>query len=323
MNFYIDFEATQFTEEIISIGCVAENGNVFNCLVCPSDLKKVTKFITNLTGITREMLENQGYSPEMAFYHLFNFVQENNGNSGAPVFYCYGSSDKNFIKNTIKHMSNLNMIIFASSIQSLMVDYATVVKNYFSTHNLALKKLVALVRHVDEVEQCHDALDDALMLKECYEGLHTLDKNSLSTMSVNSSKKNTSFEQAYQQLIDENGMLTPIKLQGRNISQQEKQYMKTLRCETWGGLSVDEVTGDATERDYVVKLTRIKKGTVKYFSSLSVAAMFFNAYHLKNRSPKETKALNNTMKEYARNPNNFCGYRCEIKVKEGLINDNG
>jgi hypothetical protein len=204
-----------------------------------------------------------------------------------------------------------------------MVDYSTVVKNYFSTHNLALKKLVALVRHVDEVEQCHDALDDALMLKERYEGLHTLDKNSLSTISVSPKKKNTSFEQAYQQPIDEGGMLTPIKLQGRDISQQEKQYMKTLRCETWGGLSVDEVMGDATEQNYIVKLTHIKKGAVKYFSSLSVAAMFFNTFHLRTRSPKETKALNNTMKEYARNPNNFCGYRCEIKLKEGLVNDDG
>jgi hypothetical protein len=29
MNFFIDFEATQFTQEIISIGCVAENGKSF------------------------------------------------------------------------------------------------------------------------------------------------------------------------------------------------------------------------------------------------------------------------------------------------------
>ena len=33
MKFYIDFEATQYTENIISIGCVAENGDSFSSLV--------------------------------------------------------------------------------------------------------------------------------------------------------------------------------------------------------------------------------------------------------------------------------------------------
>ena len=123
MNFYIDFEATQFTEEIISIGCVAENGNTFNCLVVPSDLKKITPFITKLTGITREMVEEEGYSPEMAFCHLMTFVKENNGDE-LPVYYCYGNQDKTFLKNTINHMHNFNMMVFASSVRDMMVDYS-------------------------------------------------------------------------------------------------------------------------------------------------------------------------------------------------------
>lgn len=56
MKFFMDFEATRFSNRIISIGCVAENGNTFTTLVHPGK-KKVDKFITELTGITNEMLE--------------------------------------------------------------------------------------------------------------------------------------------------------------------------------------------------------------------------------------------------------------------------
>lgn len=317
MNFYIDFEATQFSEEIISIGCVADNGNTFNRLVKPSNMKKVTKFITELTGISTEMLEAEGVSADSAFLDLYQFVKENN-HAGVPTYYCYGTSDKNFLKKTISHMENLEAIIFASSMQALLVDYSTTVKSYLATQGLSLKKLVALIRHVDTVEQNHDALDDALMLKECYEGLDTLEKPVLVEKPIASVAKNSDFQKAYQKLIDEQGNLTPIKLQGVDISTEERHYLKTLRCDTWGQIPAEEVPGDATEENYVVKLTHIKKGYIKYFSSLHVAAMFFNEYVLKGRSPKDTKALNTTMKEFARHPNNFGGYRCEIKVEENV-----
>lgn len=68
MNFYIDFEATQFSEEIISIGCVSENDKMFYCLVKPSDPKKITKFITELTGISAEKVKDSGLSPDQAFW---------------------------------------------------------------------------------------------------------------------------------------------------------------------------------------------------------------------------------------------------------------
>lgn len=315
MNFYIDFEATQFSQEIISIGCVAENDNTFNCLVCPHDLKNVTPFITELTGISRELLEDQGLSAEVAFYRLYEFVKENNGDD-VPVYYCYGNSDKDFIRNTVKHMRNLNMIIFASSVQAMLVDYSNTVKNYLSTRGLSLKKLAALIRHADEVEQNHNALDDAIMLKECFEGLDTLEKSIPAITVKKPTECNNEFQKAYQQIIDKNGLLTPIKMQGVNLTQQDKVYLKKLRLEDWGQIPAEDVPGDATEENYGVKLTNIKKGFVKYFSTPIVAAMFFNGYVLNSRSPKETKVLNSTMKEMGRNPNNFCGYRCELRMND-------
>lgn len=322
MNFYIDFEATQFSEEIISIGCIAENGNTFNCLVVPSDLKKVTSFITKLTGITREMVEERGYSPEAAFAHFKMFVKENNCDA-VPTYYCYGNQDKTFLRNTIKHMHSFEMIVFASSVRDMLVDYSVVVKNHLATCGLSLKKLVALIRHVDDVEQKHDALDDAIMLKECYENLGTINKDEFQSIrQVEVTKCNTAFQEAYNQIIDENGKLSPVKMSGRNFTVEDKNYLKNLRMNVWGHQAkVEAITGDASEDDWQVKITHIRTGDVKYFTAPWVAAMFFNGYVINGRSPKDSKSLNGTMKEMANNPNNFCGYRCELSFKNKEVKE--
>ena len=73
MKFYIDFEATQYTENIISIGCVAENGDSFSSLVnCPY---KVGSFVTQLTGITNDMV-SAAPSPDEVFTNFFKWIME-------------------------------------------------------------------------------------------------------------------------------------------------------------------------------------------------------------------------------------------------------
>lgn len=314
MNFYLDFEATQFSERIISIGCIADNGASFKTLVKPVKNEKVNAFITQLTGITNEMLENAPTADE-AFNAFCDFVKTNN-ESGVPAYYCYGSSDKNFIQHTVSGMSDFHAIMFASSIQALMVDYSAVVKKYLSTRGLSLKKLVALIRHVDEVEQNHDALDDAIMLKECYEGLDTLDKDILATEPAPIRQSlgancNSAFAEAYNKLIEECGQLQSVKMAGHIFSMEDRAYLKQLRTD-WINVKVEDISGDGDSENWKTKLTHIRTGAVKYFSEPWVAAMFFNRYILTKRSSKEPKALNSTMKEMAKNPNNFGGYRCEI-----------
>lgn len=58
MKYFIDFEATENSNEIISVGCVDENGGEFYSLVQPHKIEKLTEFITDLTGITTEDLQN-------------------------------------------------------------------------------------------------------------------------------------------------------------------------------------------------------------------------------------------------------------------------
>ena len=165
MQFFIDIEATQFSERIINIGCVASNGKTFSTLVKPVTKKdKVNQFITDLTGITNEMLADAPTADE-AFNALFDFVLSN-GTKGEHQYYCYGNSDAQFIGRTVSHMTDARAIIFAKMLQKEMIDFSTDVKDFFQMPNpVALRKVYSLIQN-DNVEQHHNALEDAQMLCE-------------------------------------------------------------------------------------------------------------------------------------------------------------
>ena len=76
MKFFIDFEALQYNNFIISIGCVCENGNQFSSFVKPPKGKTVSKFITELTGITDETLADAP-SIDEAFNSFYLFIIDN------------------------------------------------------------------------------------------------------------------------------------------------------------------------------------------------------------------------------------------------------
>ncbi|MBQ4213637.1 MAG: hypothetical protein II673_00550, partial [Ruminococcus sp.] len=96
MRYFIDFEASQFAEEIISVGCVDESGRSFYSLVRPKKPKKVTDFITKLTGITREEVLAAATADEV-FSKLYDWLDK----SEAVKFYCYGDCDRRFAFNTV------------------------------------------------------------------------------------------------------------------------------------------------------------------------------------------------------------------------------
>ena len=163
MQFFIDFEATQFSERIINIGCVASNGATFSTLVKPVTKKdKVNKFITDLTGITNEMLADAPTADE-AFNSFFDFVLAQ-GAQGEHQYYCYGNSDAQFIGRTVSHMHDARAIVFAKMLQHELIDFSTEVKTFFQMSNpIALRKVYSLIQN-DNVEQHHNALEDAQML---------------------------------------------------------------------------------------------------------------------------------------------------------------
>lgn len=307
MNFYLDFEALQFSERIISIGCVAENGSRFNTLVKPVKDEKVNSFITKLTGITNKMLEDAPTADE-AFNAFYSFVRDNNGN-GIPSYYCYGHNDRTFIKKTISGMNDFQAITFASSVKGLLVDFSKTATAHLGIKSISLKNLVTLVRHEDVVQK-HDALDDAVMLKECYEKLDTLEKADSKPEPVKIVKNN--MLEASAKLIEAFGELPSIKIHGHGFVQWEIDYLKGLRSK-WRDIKLDDFLGDGTPDNWKAKLTKISTGEVTYFTEPWVAAMFINYYILAKRSSKDLKVVNATMKEMALNPNMFAGYRSEFK----------
>ena len=72
MNYFIDFEAASPITEIISIGCVREDGKEFYSLVKPAEAI-VSEKITELTGITSAMLESAPSAIEV-FTDFYNFA---------------------------------------------------------------------------------------------------------------------------------------------------------------------------------------------------------------------------------------------------------
>ena len=107
MNFYIDFEATQFDNKILSVGCINDVGDTFYSLVKPKEDVKVTKFITQLTGITEEMINNAPSADEV-FGTLGLFITKHN--YGQPTFFfCYDKADQIFLTSTAKYVKDKNV----------------------------------------------------------------------------------------------------------------------------------------------------------------------------------------------------------------------
>ena len=169
MKYFVDFEATQFSNEIISIGCVREDGAEFYSEVRAH--KKITHFITSLTGITDEQNKMADTSDEV-FSHFFDWLKEKSDERA--IFYCYGNTDINFVKKNLDLTTNFKAQAALSLIGMNLHDYAPVAKVHFGlVKNIALIKLVAYYRGVEEITQTHNALEDALFLKEVYDHVST------------------------------------------------------------------------------------------------------------------------------------------------------
>ena len=166
MKFFLDFEATQFSNRIISIGCVSENGDTFSTLCQPSNSKdKITDFITQLTGITQEMID-VAPTADAAFMDFFTWIITH-GKAEPPEFYCYGNNDKDFIRSTVKYMTDIVSITFANSILATLKDFSQEIQS-----GIGLNKLYNFIRAEDNLQK-HDALEDAQMLNYVF---HNSDK---------------------------------------------------------------------------------------------------------------------------------------------------
>lgn len=264
MNFYIDFEALQFSEQIINIGCLAENGKSFETYVKPPKGEKVNKFITDLTGITNDMLA-EAPSADEAFSDLFDFIIENS-DGDKPCYYCYGDSDKGFITKTLKKMTNAKSITLATAMLHEMVDYSKQVKKYFhNQQNIALRKVYMFIKDEDVVQK-HNALEDAQMLQTVV--LNLKDKCSAEDLEAITS--------------------IPSQKKPKNKAKAPDIFI------SWKGTKEDADTG-ADEENWVIRCYTTNGKEVKYFPNWEVASLWVIRYLTKNLSPKKEQHIKKAM----------------------------
>ena len=167
MNIYLDFEATQFKDNIIAIGATCDYGD-FDCLVKPPHGDKVNNFISKLTGITPEMAKT-ALSIEEAFFDLFFWVSEMISDPCAlgdpPFYHVYGNMDKTFLQNSIKYINNETIHEFVENLSLSGIDDSIKVSKFFHTTAVGVYKGLRFFEP-DAPEQDHDPLNDAIALSK-------------------------------------------------------------------------------------------------------------------------------------------------------------
>lgn len=266
MNFFIDFEASQFAEEIISIGCVCEDGDRFHTLVKPENLNKVTPFITDLTGITKEQLATDDVPDiESAIFnfHGWVFTKSADKEDEVPNFICYGNGDKHYLEKAIKHTKDFNTAMYLRNISSNLEDYSKTLVKLFNLD--APFKLINLYNDVKEVEknQKHNALEDAEMLKEIYDYF--------------SKKENQiSYFKRVEGIIQ--SRITS------NLIEMPDAYLRVSEGKMWES---DTGTPETAKIKAVSFSKKHKtKGQVKYFDSEEIAIYWVMKFLAKKKSPK-------------------------------------
>lgn len=166
MDIYFDFEATQFSEQVIAIGATCVYGD-FDCLVS-SFKKKITPLISLTTGITEEMLEGAP-TAEDAFIDLWQWIARVN-EGGEPVFYhCYyGESNRAWLLNTAAEMEENAMSHFVRKLADSMIDDSEVVCRFFDTGIIGVHKALKYFEP-DISDKDHDPLNNAILLKRLME----------------------------------------------------------------------------------------------------------------------------------------------------------
>lgn len=291
MNFYIDFEATQFSNRIIAIGCICENGNKFKTFVKPAK-GKLNQFITDLTGITEEMLEDAP-SADFAFNALFDFVMQN-CLEGSPKYFCYGNSDHDFLLHTVSTMTEPRAISFVYSIYALMNDYSKTVSKYFSVNQIGLKKVVTALSG-EEIEQKHDALEDAEMLAQVFENL----KNKISTVN--------------EDLIN---IASPVSKK-KKVSKSEKNSNPAPAIyNMWkaGKINAWSAETGASAANYKIKVSSPAEGKEIYFPDVTTAALWLMKYKSAKGSPKninDVQAIEKHISSAIKKQTNYYTYNWE------------
>lgn len=169
---FIDFEGSQYSQEIIAIGAIKaslDNKNfvkkissTFKCYIKIDEI--VGDFITNLTGITNELLENEGLTFPEAIEKFKRYVGKE-----PCKFMHYGNFDTHLMHNSALN-SGMNDDEFIRYFYENSIDFSKTFTRYVkSEKNTALSLIDALkIFHTNIETNTHDPLTDSINLMHLY-----------------------------------------------------------------------------------------------------------------------------------------------------------
>lgn len=169
MNYFLDFEAAP-SGQIISIGCVSELGETFYTLVKQKLPEQIPPFLTKLTNITNKDLKHAP-SLDEACNNFLDFITNSKVKKDELLrkYYVFGNSDKEFLEFSIDLLTDTKAIAGMTAIKESLNNYQKDVKAHFGKE-YRLIELYNCLQQSHEV-QAHNALLDAIMLKEIFHKL--------------------------------------------------------------------------------------------------------------------------------------------------------
>lgn len=162
--------SVKYPFEIIQIGAIKLNSNLdevasFNRYIKPHIYKKVSPFITELTGITTEQLFLEKSFPEV-FKEFVEFINDSNA-----IMCVWGMSDiKELYKNAGYHKLNIDLLpkMFIN-----LQPYVSLHFHYSKKKLLRLQNAVELL-NISSSHKYHNALYDAYYTAEVFKKVYNI-----------------------------------------------------------------------------------------------------------------------------------------------------
>ena len=220
--------------------------------------------ITELTGITEEMLNNSPTADEV-FSNFFDFIIKNNDDK-KPEFYCYGESDESFVSSTLNYINDAKAYMCATTIKANLINYAQIVKRFFEAEsNIALRKIYSLIQTKNELSKEHNALEDAKMLQ--------IVENNLKSKCC----------------LDDKTTINAMP--SIRVYPKEKDKKAPEIFQKWNSFSAWTADTLADENSWKVRAYNKGIGKYKYFDSMETAILWAIKFCSTGLSPKKEKDL--------------------------------
>lgn len=201
---FLDFEGSGYTQEIISIGAIKtilDNKGLIKKSYKPFKIyikinSKVGDFISELTGISDELLNKEG----VKFIDALNSFSRYVGKETTKYFH-YGNFDMHMLSNSLKE-NKIENNLFAQSIFNNSVDFEKILKRYVkSSKNTTISLLDALkVFETNAIKENHNAVNDAINLMNLYNSF-LIKKNIVRDEYIKTLKMSNNIPNPYRKVI--------------------------------------------------------------------------------------------------------------------------